>query len=98
MTMKDAADNKTIDAFEKKPMTAAERQRKYREKNKEKVMGSRNERIDTMISGEAYTQLDCLLKYFALQGNSTKKEVLERLIAEEYKKHVNNFPADLFND
>lgn len=96
--MKDAADNKTIDAFEKKAMTNAERQRKYRESKK---YSNNNEeggkRLDTIISKKSWFELESLLRYFMLHCNTTKKEIIEKLIEDEYKKHANDLPADLFD-
>lgn len=80
--MKDLADNKTIDAFEKKPMTSAERQRKYRQSQKWSTDGTY--RLDTRISSDAFFQLKLLSK---LHGN-TKKETLENLIKESFELHV----------
>jgi hypothetical protein len=48
------------------------------------------------ISGDANLQLGSLLQYFALHGNLTKKQLIERLIEQEYLKHVCDFPKDLF--
>lgn len=72
--MKDLADNKTIDAFEKKAMTNAERQRKYRENQRLSNDGSI--RLDMHISKEAFFSLEELSR---LHGN-TKKEIIERMI------------------
>lgn len=77
--MKDKLDNKTIDAFEKKALTNAERQRKYRENNKIKNEMYRGEvRLDLYISHDAMRDLNELVK---LHGN-TKKETLEKIISE----------------
>ena len=85
--MKDTADNKTIDAFEKKPMTSAERQRKYRESQKWSTDGIY--RLDTRISNDAFFELKLLSK---LHGN-TKQETLENLIRESFELHVDEIIA-----
>lgn len=85
--MKDLADNKTIDAFEKKAMTNAERQRKYRENQKWSTDGSY--RLDTRISTDEFFKLQLLSK---LHGN-TKKETLENLIRESFELHVDEIIA-----
>lgn len=85
--MKDLADNKTIDAFEKKAMTNAERQRKYRESQKWSTDGSY--RLDTRISTNEFFKLKLLSK---LHGN-TKKETLENLIRESFELHVDEIRA-----
>ena len=85
--MKDLADNKTIDAFEKKAMTNAERQRKYRENQKWSTDGSY--RLDTRISTGEFFKLELLSK---LHGN-TKKETLENLIRESFELHVDEIIA-----
>lgn len=85
--MKDLADNKTIDAFEKKAMTNAERQRKYRENQKWSTDGSY--RLDTRISTDEFFKLELLSK---LHGN-TKKETLENLIRESFELHVDEIIA-----
>ena len=85
--MKDLADNKTIDAFEKKAMTNAERQRKYRESQKWSTDGIY--RLDTRISNDAFFELKLLSK---LHGN-TKQETLENLIRESFELHVDEIIA-----
>lgn len=96
--MKDIHDNKTIDAFKQKPMTNAERQKRYREqKRKQRYEHSGAVRMDMFISSEADIKLASLLKYFKmLHGNASKKELIERLIHEEYQRYVNDFPSDLY--
>jgi hypothetical protein len=49
------------------------------------------------ISGDANLQLGSLLQYLSLQGNVTKKQLIEQLIEQEYLKHVCDFPKDLFD-
>ena len=78
--MKDSADNKTIDAFEKKAMTNAERQRKYRENQRLSNNGSL--RLDMHISKDAFFILEELCR---LHGN-TKKEFLENTLRSIYYK------------
>lgn len=85
--MKDLADNKTIDAFEKKAMTSAERQRKYRENQRWATDGSY--RLDVRISKDSFIDLQLLSK---LHGN-TKKETLENLIQESFKLHFDEIVA-----
>lgn len=77
--MKDKDDDKTIDAFEKKAMTPAERKAKEREKNKDKA------RINCYISKEGKRKLDELRgKYFSIE------QMLEKLIDEEYREIEDN--------
>lgn len=90
--MKDLADNKTIDAFEKKAMTNAERQRKYREKQKLSKDGAY--RLDMRISSDTFIELQLLSK---LHGN-TKKETLEKLILESFKLHFDQIVAKVLAD
>lgn len=77
--MKDINDNKTIDAFEKKPMTAAERKAKQRAAMTDKA------RLDCYISLETKRKLDELRgKYFSIE------QMLEKLIDEEYRELEDN--------
>ena len=85
--MKDSADNKTIDAFEKKAMTNAERQRKYRENQQRSKDGTY--RLDMRIEKGLFFDLETLSK---LHGN-TKKETLEKLIEDSMKLHIDEIIA-----
>lgn len=85
--MKDSADNKTIDVFEKKAMTNAERQRKYRENQKWSKDGTY--RLDIRIAKDSFFDLEYLAK---LHGN-TKKETLEKLIEDSIKLHIDETVA-----
>lgn len=76
--MKDPKDKQTIDAFEKKPMTGAERQAKLREARKNKA------RIDCYISKESKAKLDKLRAGFSIE------QMLEKLIDEEYRELEDN--------
>lgn len=98
--MKDKADNKTIDQSEKKSLTNAERQRAYRQRKKNATYGSKDcaVRLDSYISSYTDICLASLIKFYSLQGNMTKKELLERLIKQEYDKQLHNFPDDLFKE
>ena len=49
------------------------------------------------ISEDAATHMRSLVDYFSLHGNITQKELIERLLKEEYIRHVNDFPPDLFD-
>lgn len=89
--MKDAADNKTIDMLKPRPKTNAERQRAYRRKNCDEKT-----RLDMYIDAYSNRQLTSLVEYFSLHGNITKKQLIERLIDQEYMKHVQDFPKNLF--
>lgn len=82
--MKDTADKKTIDMLKAEPKTNAERQKAYRAKQKN--------RLDVYISDDASEQLNTL----ALQGNTTKKEVLEGLICGADVKQMNDVSDDFF--
>jgi hypothetical protein len=84
---------KDIAQVEKKSLTNAERQRAYRQRKK-----STGVRLDTYISEYTGICLDTLLMFYSLQGNMTKKELLERLIKQEYDKQLHNFPDDLFSE
>ncbi len=97
--MKNIHDNQTIDAFKQKPMTSAERQKRYREqKRMQRHEHSGAVRMDMFISSEADVKLASLLKYFkTLHGNTSKKELIEHLIHEEYQRHVNDFPSNFFD-
>jgi hypothetical protein len=101
--MRDTADTKTIDMLKPEPKTSAERQRTYRERKKKALHGSTKNygesgvRLDMYISGDANLQLGSLLQYLSLQGNVTKKQLIEQLIEQEYLKHVCDFPKDLFD-
>lgn len=60
---------------EKQPMTAAERQRKYRQKNRD----DSGYRIDMQVSARTRWDLENLTERYSV----TKKELIERLIKEE---------------
>ena len=79
--MKDTADTKTIDMLKSAPKTGAERQRSYREKQKNEM----GKRIDMRVDLSTYNRLESL----ALYGNESMKDVLMRLIEEEYLKQLN---------
>ena len=91
--MKDKNDSKTIDAFKAVAKTNAERQREYRQRqsaalNSLESYQDGGKRLDTYISGDAALNLDSLIKYFSLHGNITKKQLIEKLINEEYMRHI----------
>ena len=79
--MKDTADTKTIDMLKSAPKSGAERQRSYREKQKNEM----GKRIDMRVDLSTYNRLESL----ALHGNESMKDVLMRLIEEEYLKQLN---------
>lgn len=86
--MKDSADNKTIDMLKPVPKTSAERQRAYRERKK--LISSKDDsrkisRLDMYITAHANRQLDDILE---LHGNISKKELIEKLIGEEYHRLI----------
>uniref|UniRef100_UPI00148F0DD5 hypothetical protein n=1 Tax=Acinetobacter junii TaxID=40215 RepID=UPI00148F0DD5 len=77
--------------------TGAERQRSYREKQKNEM----GKRIDMRVDLSTYNRLESL----ALYGNELMKNVLMRLVEEEYRKQLNaedgkfdEFLKDLFNN
>ena len=78
--MKDTADTKTIDMLKSAPKTGAERQRSYREKQKNEM----GKRIDMRVDLSTYNRLESL----ALYGNESMKDVLMRLIEKEYRKQL----------
>ena len=77
--MKDTVDNKTIEKQAAK--TNAERQREYRQRQKQEC----GKRIDMRVDLSTYNRLESL----ALYGNESMKDVLMRLIEEEYRKQLN---------
>ena len=79
--MKDTADNKTIDMLKPSAKTNAERQREYRQRQKQEDA----KRIDMLVDLSTYNRLESL----ALYGNESMKDVLMRLIEEEYLKQLN---------
>ena len=79
--MKDPKDTQTIDAFEKKAMTSAERQRRHREEKKEK-----SSRLDTYISKETKRELDEISKVFEWD----KKKTVEEVIHHFYKSNISS--------
>ena len=79
--MKDTVDNKTIDMLKPAAKSGAERQRSYREKQKNEM----GKRIDMRVDLSTYNRLESL----ALYGNESMKDVLMRLIEEEYLKQLN---------
>ena len=95
--MKDTADTKTIDMLKSAPKSGAERQKAYREKQKNEM----GKRIDMRVDLSTYNRLESL----ALHGNESMKNVLMRLVEEEYRKQLNaedgkfdEFLKDLFNN
>lgn len=80
--MKNTADTKTIDMLKSAPKSGAERQRSYREKQKNEM----GKRIDMRVDLSTYNRLESL----ALHGNESMKDVLMRLIEEEYRKQLND--------
>ena len=95
--MKDTADTKTIDMLKSAPKSGAERQKAYREKQKNEM----GKRIDMRVDLSTYNRLESL----ALYGNESMKNVLMRLVEEEYRKQLNaedgkfdEFLKDLFNN
>ena len=95
--MKDTVDNKTIDMLKPAAKSGAERQRSYREKQKNEM----GKRIDMRVDLSTYNRLESL----ALHGNESMKNVLMRLVEEEYRKQLNaedgkfdEFLKDLFNN
>lgn len=79
--MKDTADNKTSDMFKAEPKSNAERQKAYRQRQKE----NSGKRIDMHVDISTYNRLESL----ALYGNESMKEVIMRLIESEYRKQLN---------
>ena len=80
--MKDTADTKTIDMLKSAPKSGAERQRSYREKQKNEM----GKRIDMRVDLSTYNRLESL----ALHGNESMKNVLMRIIEAEYIKQLND--------
>ena len=79
--MKDTVDNKTIDMLKTAAKTGAERQKAYRQRQKQEC----GKRIDMRVDLSTYNRLESL----ALYGNESLKDVLMRLIEEEYRKQLN---------
>lgn len=95
--MKDIVDNKTIDMLKPAAKTNAERQREYRQRQKQEC----GKRIDMRVDLTSYTQLESL----SLYGNESMKDVLMRLIESEYKSKLNaidgkfdQFLKELYNN
>ena len=95
--MKDIVDNKTIDMLKPAAKTNAERQREYRQRHKQEY----GKRIDMRVDLSTYNRLESL----ALYGNASMKDVLMRLIEEEYRKQLNakdgkfdQFLKELYNN
>ena len=82
--MKDLKDDKTIDAFEKKAMTNAERQKAYRDKPDTR-------RLDMRISIESSTQLSSLACYF----DKSKVEIIQQLLDKAYRDLLDSPDFDL---
>ncbi len=82
--MKDQNDNKTIDAFKSQPKSVSERQKAYR--NKDSLR-----RLDMQINSDIFTELSVLLSH----GNETKKQLIERLIHEQFLSLVNSDDFDV---
>ena len=79
--MKDTVDNKTIDMLKPAAKSGAERQRSYREKQKNEM----GKRIDMRVDLTTHNQLESL----SLHGNESMKDILMRLIEAEYKSKLN---------
>lgn len=80
--MKDTADTKTIDMLKPAAQTGAERQKAYREKQKNEM----GKRIDMRVDLTTFNRLESL----SLYGNESMKSVLMRLIEREYIKQIND--------
>lgn len=80
--MKDKADKKTIDMLKEPAKTGAERQKAYRQRLKEQHSAVR---LDLMLDSAVMAQLEGIMQ---VMGEG-KKEVLNRLIAAEFKRIVN---------
>ena len=80
--MKDKADKKTIDMLKEPPKTGAERQKAYRQRLKEQHLAVR---LDLMLDSAVIAQLNGIMQ---VTGEG-KKEVLNRVIAAEFKRIVN---------
>lgn len=80
--MKDKHDRKTVDMLKEPPKTGAERQRAYRQRLKAQHTAAR---LDLMLDSEVMAKLQAIMQYMG-EG---KKEVLNRLIAAEFKRIVN---------
>ncbi len=80
--MKDKADKKTIDMLKEPPKTGAERQKAYRQRLKEQHSAVR---LDLMLDSTIMVQLEAIMQVM----DEGKKEVLNRLIAAEFKRIVN---------
>lgn len=80
--MKDKADKKTIDMLKEPAKTGAERQKAYRQRLKEQHSAVR---LDLMLGSAVMAQLEGIMQ---VMGEG-KKEVLNRLIAAEFKRIVN---------
>ena len=95
--MKDTVDNKTIDMLKTAAKTGAERQKSYRQRQKQEC----GKRIDMRVDLSTYNRLESL----ALYGNESMKDVLMRLIEAEYKSKLNakdgkfdQFLKELYNN
>ena len=80
--MKDTVDNKTIDMLKTAAKTNGERQREYRQRQKQEC----GKRIDMRVDLSTYNRLESL----SLYGNESMKNVLMRLVEEEYIKQLND--------
>lgn len=80
--MKDKADKKTIDMLKEPAKTGAERQKAYRQRLKEQHSAVR---LDLMLDSTIMVQLEAIMQVM----DEGKKEVLNRLIAAEFKRIVN---------
>ena len=80
--MKDKADKKTIDMLKEPAKTGAERQKAYRERLKRQHTAVR---LDLMLDSVVMAQLEGIMQ---VTGEG-KKEVLNRVIAAEFKRIVN---------
>ena len=98
--MKNPSGAQPAGACRPRAKTAAERQRDYRARKKQGLgYAGSAVRLDMFLAYEQDVQLGSLLRHFKkLHGNISKKELIERLIRDEYSRRVNDFPHDLFQD
>lgn len=96
--MQDKNDTKTIDVFKKVAKTNAERQREYRQRNRLALNSDGAKRLDMYISEESAINLDCLVEYFSLRGNVTKKQLIERLINDERMRYLHEIGDMILKD
>ncbi|MFN3907319.1 MAG: hypothetical protein ACK4KY_14905 [Acinetobacter junii] len=82
--MKDQNDNKTIDAFKLQPKSVSERQKAYRDKDSLR-------RLDMQINSDIFAELSVLVSH----GNESKKQLIERLIHDQFIALVNSDDFDV---